>query len=123
MKPKPANSREAAIGPTTGEPLALQRALEPSRFTPLDAPGPSDWLASHAETGQSFNRFEHGDFNRPDKQHNRIYLQPLGTFGDDAPPLELIRQYAAAFFMVDVVLLKPVPIDPRIRSRINASTG
>ena len=120
VKPKPANSREAAIGPTAGEPLALQRALDPSRFTPLGAPGPNDWLASHVETGQSFNQFEHGDFNRPDQQRNRIYLQPLGTFGDDAPPLDLIRQYAAAFFMMDVVLLKPVPVDPRIRSRINA---
>jgi len=121
VKPKvQQDSRRAAIGSTAGEPRALQLALDPTPFAPLETPGVNDWLASHVETGQSFNQFEHAGVNRPDAQRNRIYLQPLGTFGPDAPSLALIRQYAAAFFMMDVVLLDPLPIDPKITSRVNA---
>jgi archaemetzincin len=119
----PDDSRKAAIGPRAGLPAPLARALDPAAFVPLGKPGPSDWLASHPEPGQTFNRFEHSDFNRPDAQRHTIYLQPLGNFGADAPPLERLRKYAAAFFMLDVKLLAPVKLDAKITSRTNPYSG
>lgn len=120
---QPEDSRKAAIGPRNGLPVPLARALDPAAFVPLGKPGPNDWLASHAEPGQTFNRFEHTDFNRPDAQRHVIYLQPLGQFGGDAPSLELLRRYAAAFFMLEVKLLPPAKLDPKITSRKNPYTG
>jgi archaemetzincin len=118
---QPADSRIAAIGPRSGLPAPLARALDPAAFEPLGKPAPNDWLASHPEPGQTFNQFEHGGFNRPDKQRHTIYLQPLGRFGADAPPLDLLRDYAAAFFMLEVKLLPPV--EAKITSRQNPYTG
>ena len=40
--------------------------------------------------------------------------RPLGTFGADAPPVELLQRYAAAFFMLEVKVLPPLPVDPKI---------
>jgi archaemetzincin len=90
---------------------------------PLGKPGPNDWLASHPEPGQTFNQFEHTGFNRPDAHRHTIYLQPLGRFGTDAPSLDLLRKYAAAFFMLEVKLLPPIALDTRITSRSNPYTG
>ena len=116
-------SRKAAIGPRNGLPAALARALDPAAFVPLGKPGPTDWLASHAEPGQTFNQFEHAGANRPDAQRHTIYLQPLGQFGAGAPSLELLRAYTAAFFMVEVKLLPPIAVDAKITSRKNPYSG
>src|SRR5213592_2445196 len=115
----PDDSRQAAIGPRGGLPPPLARALDPAAFVPLGKPGPNDWLASHPERGQTFREFEHAGVNRPDAQRHTIYFQPLGRFGTDAPSLELLRKYAAAFFMLDVKLLAPIPLDAKITSRTN----
>ena len=119
----PDDSRKAAIGPRDGLPPPLARALDPAAFVPLGKPGPNDWLASHPEQGQTFQQFEHANVNRPDAQRHTIYLQPLGRFGADAPSLELLRKYAAAFFMLDVKLLAPMPLDAKIASRANPYSG
>ena len=117
------NSRVAAIGPRNGLPPALARALDPAAFVPLGKPAPNDWLASHTEPGQTFHQFVHADVNRPDAQRHKIYLQPLGRFGDDAPAPEVLRSYAAAFFMLEVKLLPPMPLDAKITSRANPYSG
>jgi len=119
----PDDARVAAIGSRRGLPAALARALDPAAFEPLGAPGPNDWLASHHETGQTFDAFARSAVQHPDAQRHTIYLQPLGAFGAGAPPLDLLQTYTAAFFMLDVKLLEPLPLDGRITSRTNPYSG
>jgi archaemetzincin len=109
--PTPAE-RLAAIGPTAALPPSLRRALEPGNaFAPIPAPSPSDWLANHAEAGQTFVQFVRAGYNPPDARRHTVYLQPLGMFApDDSPPLDQLRQFAAVFFMLDIVVLPTLDI-------------
>ena len=116
----------AAIGLTTALPQPLQRALEPREdFQPIPEPEPSDWLANHTEVGQTFDQFTRSLPNRPDNRRSKLYLQPLGRFNDsDAPSLEQLRAFTAAFFMVEVVVLPPSDLaQNHITSRRNPLTG
>jgi archaemetzincin len=63
--------------------------------------------------------------NRPDNHRGKLYLQPLGTFNEsDAPPLDLLRRFTAAFFMMEVVVLPPADLaQDHITSRRNPWTG
>jgi archaemetzincin len=118
--------RLAAIGPVEGLPPLLQKALDPAgAFEPLPAPGPHDWLAAHPEPGQTFAQFVQSRPNRPDKKRKVIYLQPLSEFPPgEAPPVDLLREYAAAYFTLDVRVLPPLDLGGRnITSRRNATTG
>lgn len=40
----------------------------------IPPPGPSDWLANHAEPRQTF---EQERLDQPDKMRRKLYLQPL----------------------------------------------
>jgi len=116
----------AAIGLTTALPQPLQRAIEPQDdFQPLPEPGPDDWLANHAELGQTFDQFTRALPHRPDNHRSKLYLQPLGTFDESgAPSLDTLRRFTAAFFMMEVVVLPPSDLARNpITSRRNPWTG
>jgi archaemetzincin len=126
FKPPSQQERLAAIGSTAGLPPTLQRALTPDDgFAPLPEPGPNDWLSNHREDGQTFDEFVRARPNRPDAQRHKLYLQPLGEFPKgESPPLDRLREFAAAFFMMDVAVLPPLDLATgRITSRRNPSTG
>ena len=123
--PDPAERRQA-LGPLNDLPPGLPSALlEDSSFSPIPVPGPMDWLASHAEVGQTFEQFVASKPNRPGGGRGVIYLQPIGDFpASDAPSLDFLQKYASAFFGL------PVKVQPSIslkgsgaRSRQNADTG
>lgn len=116
-------SRIAAIGPLGGLPAPLQRALDPSAFEPLPKPEALDWLANHPEPGQTFVQWVHASAPHPDAQRHILYLQPLGAFGSDAPPLGKLQQFAAAFFMMEVKVLPAIAIDAKITSRSSPIGG
>ena len=90
-------------------------------FEPLPKPGPNDWLANHAEPGQTFEQFVTSRPNRPDKQRHAIYIQPLGNFtSTSSPSLALLQKFAAAFFAMPVKLLPAIDITTEhITSRRN----
>jgi len=118
--------RLQAIGTTAGLSGALQRAFAPADdFEPVPAPGPSDWLAVHPESGQSFEQFVRSGPNRPDQKRNILYLQPLGEFRPGvAPPLDSLREYAAAYFALEVRVLPSLSLDRQnITTRRNPTTG
>lgn len=118
--------RDAAVGPTAGLPEALRRALEPGEdFQPMPAPGPSDWLANHLEAGQTFEQFQQSRPDRPDARRKKVYLQPLGDFGEsNAPSLDQLQRFTSAFFMMDVRVLAPLGlVQAQIISRRNAWSG
>jgi archaemetzincin len=116
----------AAIGLTAALPEPLQRALEPrDDFQPIPQPEPSDWLRNHTEAGQTFDQFTRSMPNRPDNHPSKLYLQPLGSFNEgDAPSLDQLRRFTAAFFMMEVVVLPPSDwAQSHITSRQNPWTG
>jgi archaemetzincin len=116
----------AAIGLTMRLPQPLQRALEPrDDFQPIPEPQPSDWLRNHAEAGQTFDQFTRSLPNRPDNHRSKLYLQPLGRFNEsDAPSLDQLRRFTAAFFMMEVVVLPPADLaQNHLTSRQNPWTG
>jgi len=126
FEPPGPRKRLEAIGATNGLPAALQRAFTPDDgFQPVPVPGPSDWLAVHREPGQTFDDFRRSQPNRPDARRRIIYLQPLGDFrAQQSPSLEMLRQYAADFFQMEVKALAPISISASgVTSRTNSMTG
>ncbi len=125
FEPPGPKQRLEAIGPTNGLPEVLRRALTPDdSFQPIPVPGPNDWLAAHAEPGQTYQQFQRSHPNRPDSQRRIIYLQALGAFPEQqSPPLEKLREYAAAFFQMEVKALPPVSVNAgTFTSRTNSTT-
>jgi archaemetzincin len=117
--------RLEAIGPVADLPQSMNKAFDPaSQFEPVPPPGPSDWLAVHQESGQSFQQFVQSRPNRPDATRHIIYLQPLGDFPPGkAPPEDLLRKYAAAWFAMDVRVLPGLGLsDAALTSRRNPTT-
>ena len=106
-------------GPPAVRRSALECALDPAAFEPLSKPGPNDWLANHAEEGQTFEQFVRSNPNRPTPQRRTIYLQPLGTF-----ELGPLKEFTEAFFVMPVVVRPPLDLrTARITSRRNPYTG
>lgn len=125
FKPPTASERIRAIGSTKELPEHLRKALEPGvDFESIPIPKAGDWLAVHRESGQDYDKFVKSKANRPDKNRNKIYLQPLGQFPKGRFSLvEDLRQYAAAYFAMDVEILPGVTMSSStIRTRINAYT-
>jgi hypothetical protein len=96
-----------AIGTVKDLPKSLQRALNPGNdFESMPVPNPGDWLAEHAEQGQSFDDFVRMDQVKPERESGIVYLQPWGNFIDgQGPSLEKLQEYAASYFMLKVKLL------------------
>lgn len=116
----------AAIGPLDGLPAPWPRLLAPGAdFAPVRQPEPGDWLATHAEAGQTFVQFRDGEIFRPSAAHGVLYLQPLGAFPrETSPALEDLRRYAAAFFQLRAVVLPAEPVDGgAFEPRVNAQSG
>jgi archaemetzincin len=89
-----------------------QELVSKSRTIRLPNPRPGDWLAEHYENGQTFDEFVQSDRNSPDEIHNVIYLQPIGQFKQDqSPSLDLLRENATAYFVMNVDIL-PTAVSP-----------
>ena len=103
-----------AIGDVTQLPVQLQRALasDHDAFEPIPKPAPGDWPAVHQEQDQTFEQFKASNPNRPAPSRNIIYFQPLGDFAAErSPSLEKLREFAAAFFAMEIKTLPSVPIE------------
>jgi archaemetzincin len=79
---------------------------------PLPEPGPHEWLAIHAERGQTFDEFVR-TASRPSPGERTIYLQPIDTEGalSDAC-LATLASFAEAFFRLDVRVRPLIVLDP-----------
>lgn len=125
FEPPGREARLKAIGGTEGLPEVLRKALDPEKgFEPIPVPKDGDWLAAHREAGQTFDAFVKSRPNRPNKSRGKIYLLPLGEFAEgEAPPVERLRDYAAAFFCMDVKILPGMALkESDITTRINQYT-
>lgn len=89
-------------------------------------PGPRDWLASHDESGQTFQQYVASTPNRPSVERTTLYLQPIGEF-DDAHD-ELIAETAellSEFYNLPTKVLEPLGLDlvPEHARRVHPSWG
>jgi archaemetzincin len=119
------SERLKAIGNTAGLSDTLKKAFDPGNdFEPIPEPKPEDWLANHYEPGQTFDDFVSSHHSKPNSTHNKIYLQPLGQFPKEPNDLLAnLREYASAFFCMDVMVLPPLDLKVRdFTSRINQHT-
>jgi archaemetzincin len=122
FEPPGPKERLRAIGSTEGLAEIFRKALDPEKgFEPIPVPKDGDWLAVHRETEQTFDAFVKSKPNRPDKARNKIYLLPLGEFAKrQAPPVDKLREYAAAFFCMKVEVLPSMALaDSDVTTRIN----
>jgi archaemetzincin len=125
FKPPGPAERLRAVGSTDGLSRTLRLALDPGTdFEPIPDPRPGDWLAEHRERGQTYDDFLELGPQRPDSVRNRIYLQPLGGFPEDrSPPVDVLREFASAYFAMDVVVLPSLDLrSAPITSRVNPQT-
>lgn len=77
---------------------ASKKAVEPF-FTPMGEAKPGDWLASHPESGQTFEEYVNSKPNVPTADRRTIYILPLGKF--NAMQQKIIgetQEYMQAFF-------------------------
>jgi archaemetzincin len=126
FKPPGSDERLRAIGPTEGLSETIRKALDAADdFEAVPVPKPGDWLAEHYEAGQTFNQFVDSKAAQPGKIHSKIYLQPLGELPkSQIPLLEKLREYAAAYFAMEVKVLPSLAIsDNNLTTRINPYTG
>jgi archaemetzincin len=120
------HDRIRAIGNRYELPEAVRPLFDPDDdFRPVPLPGPNDWLTLHTETGQTFEEYLESRANRPDATRRIIYLMPIGDFLEEtSPPMEVMRDYAAAFFQMEVKLLPPYhPHDLEFSPRNNRRGG
>jgi archaemetzincin len=119
-------STDSAVGALDDLPAHLVRAFEiTGHFVPLPPPRPGDWLAEHPEPGQTFEQFLRVGPQQPDARRQKLYLLPLGEFPPHrSPAINLLREFAAAFFSLEVTLLPPLDLDTAaIEGRRNPHTG
>jgi archaemetzincin len=126
FEPPDLMNRRMAVGSLQRMPVELQRAFDPSGagYEPIPKPNANDWLGAHQEAGQTFAGFVDSSPNRPSSQRRTIYFQPFGEFTDRAPALDKLRDFARAFFGLEVKMLPPEKIDPiQFSERTNQGSG
>jgi archaemetzincin len=93
-------------------------------FEPLPRPQPQEWMALHAEPGQTFTQFVQA-LTRPAAIERTIYLQPLDTadtLSDHC--LSSLAAFTGAFFGLDVRVLPRLVLDPAtLTTRMATDTG
>ncbi|XP_062827228.1 archaemetzincin-2 isoform X3 [Anolis carolinensis] len=100
------------------EKLLLSQAFQPGSvlFKTITLHSESDWISSHPEPTQDFAQFYHDPHrNTPSPQKNRIYVQPIGSFGDSRISTDVymqwLKDYCEAFYYgLTVRILGPVPV-------------
>jgi archaemetzincin len=84
---------------------------DPKLFASKRPPGPGDWLAVHAERGQSFEDYVRAGPARPTAARDVIVLQPIGPFApEDTALLETLRDYLTAFYQLHTRIAEPLPL-------------
>lgn len=123
FKPPGKAARRAAIGPLDGLPPELRRAFELGDEVPaLPRPGPDDWLASHAESGQTYAQFLKARPNRLGLVRNKIVIQPIGGLGGGSPALTTLVDFANRYFGLPALARPAITMASlRARSRVRGS--
>jgi hypothetical protein len=89
------DDRTAAAGNVNRLDPPLRRAFsDGGEFEAKREPGGGDWLASHDEPGQTFERWANSNPNIPGAGRMKLYILPIGEFEKGiAPDLEKLKEY------------------------------
>ncbi len=97
------------------------------RLSPLHGPiGPSSWLQSHHENGQTFGQYSRINHIRLTEKRNVLYVMPLGEFNEKQMKIvELSAEFLRHYFMCDVRTLETRSLDiiPQKARRVHPSWG
>jgi archaemetzincin len=125
--PPSVQKRTEAVGSLEGLDPVLRRAFsDAGEFEAKKMPGAFDWLATHAEPGQTYWDYCKSGVALPRDKRTKLYLLPIGLFDPElAPDLEKLKAYTAAYFFPMTVEMLPVLPDAEMKatSRINPGTG
>lgn len=81
-------------------------------FTKKKEPAPSDWLAQHNESGQTFEEYLKINPNRPTGERNRIFLQAIGKLGkEEVEVIYLVQRFMQIVFGLEVKMLPAHGVD------------
>ena len=95
-------------------------------FTTKAAPGPSDWLASHKEAGQTFAQYRDIAPNRPTPVRTKIYLQSIGNFtAEQEKVIDTLRSFMGLVFGLEIASMPPLGLEkiPAAAQRTNGFTN
>lgn len=96
-------------------------AFDRSVFEPMPIPSEGDWLAEHAESGQSVEQFLASRPDRPEPGRRTIAVRPLGSLAElRGPSLAVQREFLQLYFGLPVVILPtldPAALPVRHRTR------
>lgn len=109
-RPGPAE-RVSAVGRVSVLPSPVRRVFElADGYRPLPPPRASDWLSVHPERGQSYEAWVRSPAAVPTNERTRMYVQPLGTLDSRTPSLGHVRDFARAYFGLEVVVLEALDL-------------
>jgi archaemetzincin len=107
----------------SSELASAMKAVEPF-FVPMGKPKPGDWLASHPESGQTFEQYINSTPNVPTPERRTIYIMPLGKF--TANQMEIIAktsEYMQAFFGLSIETMSQRALPTAIASGDSRMNG
>lgn len=116
--------------PGSTDPSAFQDDMPYEKLIALHevkrSPGPLDWLANHAETGQTFAEYVAEHPVIPDQRRRVIYLTLLGEFKKrQQEVVRITAEYIEIYFGLPVRFTAPVPLAviPSSARRVHPATG
>lgn len=78
------------------------KKIEPF-FQKMSEPRSYDWLASHTESGQTFDEYLDSEPTKPTKERQKIYVLPLGSFtAEQKKIIAITADYLTAFYDLPV---------------------
>ncbi len=96
-------------GAETAAPSPFDRLIPLHRK--LGPPAPGEWLAVHAERGQSYRQYVQGDPRKPDRKRRVIYVQPLGDFTRNQREIvQRTAKFMEIYFGLRVKILEDLPL-------------
>lgn len=107
---------------------AIRAAMEKLRplHRKLGKPGPSDWLASHPEPGQTFEEYVESKPIGPTAERRTITVQPLGDFSPaQRKIITLTANFMGRYFGLPVKVKEDLPLSliPAEARRTHPSWG
>ena len=78
----------------------------------LSAPRPSDWLAQHAEPGQTFRQYLRNRPVKVDRKRRTLYIQPLGEFSQTQKKIiDATTEFMGVYFQLPVKTREGLSLD------------